>query len=634
LQRARWRHIFEAPILVPDQPFSGRPLASRPLRTRELLSELRRRHVFRVAVAYIVGAWVVLQVADVVVPALELPVELLGVLVWLAALGLPVAIALAWIYEWTGDGVRREGSGDDVAGPGTTVGSGPGASGSGAGEAGHGSRGSDGGGRVDGDVAGGGDRDGVRTTRHLIVLPFRVLRPDPETDFLAFALPDAITCNLAGLRSLIVRSSIAASRYHPATDLRVLAEEADVDVVLTGTLLRAGPDLEVRMQLADTRDGTLLWSQSSRAGVDDLFLLQEQVTSRIVESLSLPLSAREHRQLRRDTPASPHAYKLYLRANQLSVQVGQWSAALELYLACLAVDPGYAPAWARAARCQRLLAKYDADPAVADERAEGAEAAFRRALELNPDLPLAQSLYADLEVDTNRAEQAMVRLLGRLEVSGPHPEILAGLVQACRFCGLLEASVRADELARELDPQVRTSVSHTHFMAGDYEAALGSYNEADIGYMEGLALTALGRGREAVERLREREALTPRGSLVLLYITSLRACLDGERDESVAIIQRGMPLQRDGEGIYYVSRQLAFMGQAEDALRGLERSLEWGYFCYPAAARDPWLNGLRELDGFQNWLTRVRVRHEQAGAAFRAAGGLRLLAAASPSAAT
>jgi eukaryotic-like serine/threonine-protein kinase len=603
-------------------------LATRLLRAREFFSELRRRHVFRVAAAYVLGAWVVLQVANVVVPALELPVAAVGILVWLAALGLPVAIALAWIYEWTSEGVRREGSGDEVVGPEASRSGGRVApQRPGAGAAGHGSRASKGRGCVEN---GAGDPDGIRAIRHLIVLPFRVLRPDPETDFLAFALPDAITCNLAGLRSLIVRSSIAASRYDPATDLRALAEEADVDVVLTGTLLRAGTELEVRMQLTDTRDGALLWSQSSRADVDDLFLLQEQVTSRIVESLSLPLSAREHRQLRRDTPASPRAYEFYLRANQLSVQVGQWSAALELYLVCLAEDPGYAPAWARAARCQRLLAKYAEDPAVAQERAEGAEAAFRRALELNPDLPLAQSLYADLEVDTNRAEQAMVRLLGRLDASGPHPDILAGLVQACRFCGLLEASLRADELARELDPQMRTSVSHTHFMAGDYEAALGAYNVADIGYMEALALTALGRGKEATERLREREALTPEGSFVLLYNTSLRALLEGEREESVATIRRGAPLQRDGEGIYYVSRQLAFMGYAEDALEALERSLEAGYFCYPAAARDPWLNGLRELEGFQRWLERVRVRHEQAAAAFRAAGGPRLLVAAAP----
>lgn len=549
-----------------------------------------------------------LQVADVVVPALGLPGERVGVLVWLAALGLPVAVAAAWLYEWTSAGVRREARGDDVlaqAAP-SAVSPGPAPRGNGGERAPRG-----------GDEA-----------RRLIVLPFRVLRPDAETDFLAFALPDAITCNLAGLRSLIVRSSIAAARYDPGTDLRVLVEEADVDVVLTGSLLRAGPELEVRTQLADANDGTLLWSQSSRAQVEDLFILQEQVTARIVESLALPLSPREHRQLRRDTPATARAYELYLRANQLSVQVSQWGAALELYLECVAEDPEYAPAWARAARCHRLLAKYSDDPAVARHQTKRAEAAFRRALELNPDLPLAQSLYADLEVDTNRAEQAMVRLLGRLEASGPHPDLLAGLVQACRFCGLLDASLRADALAREMDPQVRTSVSHTHFMAGNYEAALGAYNAADIGYMEAVALTALGRGAEAVERLRARESLTPDDSLVLVYIRSLLALLEGNVAESTATIRRGAPVQRDGEGIYYVSRQLAYMGVVDEAIEGLERSLDGGYFCYPAAARDPWLDGLRELPRFRDWLERLRTRHERAAATFQAAGGPRLLESA------
>lgn len=570
------------------------------------------------------GAWVVLQVADVVVPALGLPGGIVGVLVWLAVAGLPVAVALAWVYEWTAEGVRREGSGDDPRPPTSSAGPGlpaPDASVPTA-PAAHGRTGNGG--------AAAPAHRGAADARRLIVLPFRVLRPDDETDFLAFALPDAITCNLAGLRSLIVRSSIAAGRYEPGTDLRVLAEEADVDVVLTGTLLRAGAELEVRTQLADARDGTLLWSQSARARVEDLFVLQEQVTRRIVESLALPLSPREHHQLQRDTPASPKAYQLYLRANQLSVQVSQWDAALELYLACLAEDPAYAPAWARAARCHRLLAKYAEEPAVAREQAERAEAGFRRALELNPDLPLAQSLYADLEVDTNRAEQAMLRLLGRLDASGPHPELLAGLVQACRFCGLLDASARADALARELDPQVRTSVSHTHFMAGRYEAALGAYNPADIGYMEAVALAALGRGDEAVDRLKEREATTPQGSLVLLYITSLRELLEGRHDDSADTIRRGVPHQRDGEGIYYVSRQLAFMGFADEALQGLERSLESGYFCYPAAARDPWLDALRGMEPFQAWLERLRARHERAAAAFRAAGGPRLLPERAP----
>jgi serine/threonine-protein kinase len=126
----------------------------------------------------------------------------------------------------------------------------------------------------------------------LIVLPFRVLRPDPDTDFLAVSLPDAITCALAGLESLVVRSSAAAGRFagHDL-DFRRLAEEADVDVVLTGSLLRAGQQVRVTAQLVEAPEGTVLWSHAPQVALRDVFQLQDQIVDRIVESLSLSLTA-------------------------------------------------------------------------------------------------------------------------------------------------------------------------------------------------------------------------------------------------------------------------------------------------------------------------------------------------------
>ena len=106
----------------------------------------------------------------------------------------------------------------------------------------------------------------ARPTR-LIVLPFRMLRPDAETDFLAFSLPDAITASLSGLQSLVVRSSIAASRFSgDVPDPKRLAEEADVDAVLTGSLVRAGDQLRVTYP-ADSRPGRHASLVSDIAGV-------------------------------------------------------------------------------------------------------------------------------------------------------------------------------------------------------------------------------------------------------------------------------------------------------------------------------------------------------------------------------
>src|SRR5262249_28281990 len=299
----------------------------------------------------------------------------------------------------------------------------------------------------------------------LIVLPFRMLRPDPETEFLAFSLPDALTGSLGGLRSLVVRSSMAAARFAgDGAEPRAIGAEADVDGIGTGTLLRAGGEVRVSTQLTDAASGTLLWSHAAQAPVGDVFGVQDDLTRRIVESLPLSLTQGEQQRLQRDVPASARAYDYFLRGNQLSHDPKQWSLARELYAQCVAEDPGYAPAWARLGRLHHVMGKYL--PTGTQESLGEAESAFRRALALNPELTLAHKLYAQLEVDLGRAHDAMVRLVERAQ-EAVDPELFAGLVSACRYCGLLDASAAAHARALELEPKIATSVAHTWFLQGD-----------------------------------------------------------------------------------------------------------------------------------------------------------------------
>jgi len=255
----------------------------------------------------------------------------------------------------------------------------------------------------------------------LIVLPLRVLRPDPETDFLAYSLADAVTSSLSGLQSLVVRSSLAASRFaSDSPDLKAIATEAEVDAVLVGTLLRVGDQLRVSSQLVEAPGATVLWSNTAQVPVGDLFRLQDELTGRIVESLSVPLTTRERRMLKQDVPSSPRAYELFLRANEMSRESTQWQASLDLYEQCVKEDPHYAPAWAGVGRMEHMIGKYiGGDTATHLTRAE---AALTRALDLNPDLSAAEKAYAHLEVDLGRAEQSMVRLLRRARERTVDPE--------------------------------------------------------------------------------------------------------------------------------------------------------------------------------------------------------------------
>ena len=316
------------------------------------------------------------------------------------------------------------------------------------------------------------------TLTRLIVLPFRLLRDDPDTAFLAFSLPDAVTSSLSGLESLVVRSSLAASRYAGApADTRAIGVEADVDMIVTGTLLRSADAVRVNAQLTEAASGTLLWSHTAQASVGDFFQLQDELTRRIVESLAVPLTARDKQRLVTDVPSSKAAYDHFLRGNQLSVDPKQWSVARELYERCVAEDPRFAPAWARLGRVYHVQTKYvESAGGDTDECLTRAESAFKKALAINPDLPIAHKLYAQLEAALGRAHDAMVRLVSRARTADP--ELMAGLVTACRYCGLLDASVAAHQRARALDRKIPTSVMHTWFMQGDWErlAALRDAN--------------------------------------------------------------------------------------------------------------------------------------------------------------
>ncbi len=450
----------------------------------------------------------------------------------------------------------------------------------------------------------------------IIVLPFRVLRDDPETAYLAFSLPDAVTGSLSGLESLVVRSSLVAARYAgAAADTHAIGTETDVDVIMTGTLLRAANGVRVHVQLTEVSSGTLLWTHTAQAPVGDLFQLQDELAQGILESLSVPLSARDRRRRSADVPASKAAYDSFLRGNQLSVDRTRWDVARELYEGCVAQDPRFAPGWAKLGRMYHVQSKYI--EGARDGGLTRAELAFQRALELNPDLAVAHKHYAQLEADLGRAHDAMVRLVSRARIADP--EIMAGLVTACRYCGLLDASIAAHERARRLDPRINTSVMHTWFMLGDYER-LAPLSVVEFPYIVPAALIALGRGEEALPGLCEMEQKMPERRRHLA--SALRLSIEGRLSESVEEIQRMLsPDFRDPEGRFYVARHVAKHGDAHRALELLEGVVADGFFCHPVLERDAWFDALRGAPAFVRLLERCAEQHRSAAAAFEARAG-------------
>jgi tetratricopeptide (TPR) repeat protein len=372
----------------------------------------------------------------------------------------------------------------------------------------------------------------------------------------------------------------------------------------------------------------VLASHTVQAPLGDLFGLQDDIARRLVQALSLPLGTPTP--LPSPSPdAAPNAraYELYLRANEVGRTYDGLPKARELYEQCVLLDPTFAPAWARLGRCHRVIGKYISPAPDSDKRAEEC---FRHALELNPRLTIAHKLYANLEADTGHAEHALVRLLNEASRHGNDPELFAGLVHAARYCGLFDESVAADAEARRLDPNVATSVEQTYLMKGDVDRILAiTPVETIAGADDGIRVIALGfagrldEAREALGRMHAR-AHVPAFESWMKY---LDAWLDRRAPDVVAGLTPLSPLKifDDPEAIFQEGWFFCDIGEHEKGLPKLERAVSRGYFPAQTLAKRSQFDAIRSTPAFQSLLADAEAGRQRALAAFREAGGERLL---------
>jgi serine/threonine-protein kinase len=464
----------------------------------------------------------------------------------------------------------------------------------------------------------------IRALMRLVIPPLRMQREDPEVDFLSFGLAEAMSGSLASLADVVVRSPAVASKWQlEGGDPRRLAADADVDLAVLGSLLRSGDQLRATVQLIEVASGTVLGATTVRGLTSDIFSFEEQLTSAAVSLLSVRRGdSASGLHGRRDVPASAPAFEQYLRGLEFSRSLLSAREALECFERAVADDPAFAPAWAWLGRTYRFIGKYDSDRSGNDARGERA---LRRALALNPDLPVAHRFLTHAEAERGGAEEAIGRLLSHAKVNRNDAQLFAGLVTACRYAGLFDASLAAHREAHRLDPTLRTGVEWTivfgssatskEFRARPYRGDLGALF---------VHLTVTGRKDEALTMYAEENLAALPGNY-LATILAARSVLTDPPDVARAAIGRMIELHVDPEAIAIAALLAAYGGAWDLSLTLWERVVREGFTPVDLLAHDPMLAPLREFPAFAALIAAARERQRLGSAVFAHNGGPALL---------
>jgi eukaryotic-like serine/threonine-protein kinase len=458
--------------------------------------------------------------------------------------------------------------------------------------------------------------------RSLAILPFRNLKQDPETDFLGFSLADAVITKLGYINALTVRPSSSVDKYrNQIIDPRKVAADLNVDTLLTGSFIKDGDDLRITTQLIDVKPDKILWREAIDLKYDKLLTVQDRVSQQIIKGLELNLSPAEAANLKPENPINSLAYEYYLHGVDL-YSLNEFAAAIQMLEKSAAVEPNYALTWAHLGRAYTTNASLRFG---GREDYTKAQAAYEKAIALNPALVEPRIYMANLLTDTGRVEQAVPLLRSALQTSPNNADAHWELGYAYRFGGMLQESVAECEQARQNNPQVKinSSALNSYLYLGEYEKFMQSLPLNDSIYIlfyHGFGEYYLNNHEQAARDFDRAFEMEP--SLLPANVgKALSYSIKHDDARGLKILhqtedrieEQGVS---DAEGIYKVAQAYAVLGDKVSALHMLRHSIGGGFFCYPYFVRDPLLQNLRDEPEFQALMSQARQRHEQFKARF------------------
>lgn len=465
----------------------------------------------------------------------------------------------------------------------------------------------------------------VRALTRIIVPPLRLAKADPEVAFLSFGLAEAMSGSLATLGNVVVRApSVAAKWTDEQADLRQLAVEADVDLVVSNSLRRSGPQLRVTTQVIDPSSGTVIGAATVNGLMDDIFALEDSLTVAVTNLLASQATMGTPRPaaVQREVPANPRAFELFLRGQEEARTLIGTGHARDLFIEAVAADPSFAPAWAALGRAHRVWGKYFDDREHSDSLAA---AAFGKALSLSPNLPLAHRYLTHFESEAGRAADAIVRLLKHASTNRHDPQLFAGLVHACRYAGLLDASVAAHEEAMRLDPTVTTGVEYSlaHLSLGS-RAASERVSQGAQSADADFVMAAIGDedvARRAVQALNIKHV----PPAFRRSVDAVIAAATRPRDDAALAIEQALSAHTDPEARFLFGAMMIRIGNAERGLEITALGVRSGYTIALTLANNPVFNTVRSHPLFEAIQQEAQRAVHTAQLMFEAAGGPELL---------
>ena len=589
-------------------------------------AELKRRNVYKVAVAYAVVAWLLVQVATQVFPFLEIPNWVVRSVIVLVVIGFPIAVVIAWAFEATPEGIKRTEIADAM--PATAaqkkhawiyVVIGCGAISVALFFLGRYT------------VAPQSERPSGASLpeKSIAVLPFDNLSEEKGNAYFAEGIQDEILTRLAKVADLKVISRTSTQRFKSApSDLREIAKQLGVMNILEGSVQKSNDQVRVNVQLINALTDAHLWADTYDRKLIDIFAVESDIAKTIADTLQAKLSGSEKAAMSKKPTANPEAYELYLKGRFFwnKRTAADLRKSIEYFNQAIEKDPAYAQAYAALAQAWKLLPAFNGG--APQDCFPQAESAAKKALALDDTLSDAHAALASLKGVNGFDYAGAISEYERAIQLNPNDatahqwfanDTLANIGQTEREVAVMKRAVELDPLSLIINSNLGWAYIH----AGRLDKAVAQLRktvEMDSSfyyarYGLALALELKGAIPEAIAEYQKTVSITedsvPLGMLGRLYASH------GQKDEALKILQK---LRQHREQRYTAAYGLALIYVGLDDHNEALNWLEQGYrehdgFNIGPIRIDPLLTPLHGDPRFEALAEKIVPAREFAGAA-------------------